>query len=87
VIREYMEGDKFNRTEQFKAPTPPHRKMWFVKGAIKCDGVRMAFAAWDKNKCEAEKHFQTFLDPRCICDMTNRDGKNPPCPVHAEAQG
>jgi len=47
----------------------------------------MAFAAWDKNKCEAEKHFQTFLDPRCICDMTNRDGKNPPCPVHAEAQG
>ena len=86
MIREYVEH-KFNGTRQDRLPTPPHKKMWFVRGVIRVDGVEQAFAAWDYSKGEAEKYFQTFLDPRCICDMTNRDGKNPPCPIHAEAQG
>jgi len=81
MIREYIENDKFNST--YRTDIPAGNTVWLKKGAIRCNGVRMGFAAWSKNKIEAENDFQTYLDSRCICVVpTNKFGQTPPCPVH-----
>ena len=80
MIREYIEGHKFNSTKKIKSTLPPHRMIWFIKGVIKCDGVLMAFAAWDRDKMKAKKRFQTFLDPKCTC--TYYKSQTVPCRIH-----
>ena len=83
MIREYIQGHKFNQTTQSELTFPPRRKMWFVKGAIMVDGAPQAFAAWDYNRGEAEARFQTFLNLECVCTHpANPQGFNPRCPIH-----
>ncbi len=86
MIREYVDGHKFNGITWSKAPQGAgHKRVCFVKGAIKCNGVPMGFAAWDYTLRGAEKIFQIYLDPRCICVVpTNKYGETPKCPVHGD---
>jgi hypothetical protein len=90
MMREYVEGHRFNETKYVGNPYP----IVVVKGCIRCDGKDKAFMAWcptgevDNAKELAQQHFNTYLNKECTCMWPeNPEGKSPLCPIHAEAQG
>ena len=84
MIREYVEGHKFNGIRWAKHPLT-HRKVCFVRGVIRCDNTEKSFAALGKNLAEAQKTFDTYLLEECNCDYGSDPGL---CPIHRmEAAG
>jgi hypothetical protein len=55
--------------------------MWFVKGVIRCDGQLKGFAAMGNTLGEAQRGFDTYLNPECICVYGSDVRK---CPVHGK---
>jgi len=81
MIREYVEGHEFNGVKTAK-DSSTHKTVWFVRGIIKCDGVKEYFCGWGRNVIEAQKHFDTYLNPNCICAHGNVED----CPIHKGAK-
>ena len=80
MIREYVEGHKFNGVRWAKTPFG-NNKVCFVRGVIRHDGIDEGFASWGKSQHEAQAEFNTFLHAECICSKGIDANK---CPIHGD---
>ena len=80
MIREYVEGHKWNGT---KDTVYGKRKYVIARFVIRVDGELQGFIAWGDTSKEAKMLVKTFSRTNCICRYPeNRLGETPPCPVH-----